>query len=79
MVAGYFALPAAIICICFLYSVPLGLVLLGLFIIYAFLVPRRLLREHRQRDLQMLCATEYATAKGYRPESLRTFSFPWSR
>jgi len=65
-------------CSC-LYSVQVFFVLLGLFIIYVFVMEWRLIRGLRRRIRRTLRATEYAKARGYHPGTLRMFSFPWSR
>jgi hypothetical protein len=62
-----------------LYSIRVFFVLLGLFIIYVSVMEWRLIRDQQRQVRQTLCATEYARARGYHPDSLRLFSLPWSR
>lgn len=71
--------PLFFIALSFLYSVRVFFVLLGLFIIYAFVMEWRLVRDHQRRVRETLCAAEYAKTRGYHPDTLRMFSFPWSR
>jgi len=78
-IAWRLAIPAGIVAVLFLFSIRAGFTLLALFVIYALLFLRPWLRENRQRVRQMLCETEYGRMKGYRPDNLRDFSFPWSR
>ncbi len=59
-------------------SVYFGRNLVGLYIVYALLVPWLLGPGDRRRFRETLCATQYAKARGYQPETLRMFSFPWS-
>jgi hypothetical protein len=78
-IAWRLAIPFGIVGASFYFSIRAGFALLGLFVIDALVFQRRWIREHRQRGRRMLCETEYGKVKGYRPETLRLFSFPWSR
>lgn len=78
-IAWRFAIPVGILAVLFLYSLQAGFTLLAFFVIYALFFLRPWLRANRQRVRQMLCETEYARMKGYRPHDLKEFSFPWSR
>jgi hypothetical protein len=75
----HFSLPLVIVACSFLYSGRVFFVLLGLFTIYAFIAEWRIIRGLQRRVRQTLCATEYAQARRYHPDTLRMFSFPWSR
>jgi len=77
--AWWFALPFSVVAVSFFYSRPLGFVLLVPFIIYCVTVERRRIRAHQQRVRALLASTEFARERGYRPEALRMFVFPWSR
>jgi hypothetical protein len=72
------SLPLVLVVCSFLYSIRLFFVLFGLFIVYAFVMEWRLIRGLQRRARQTLCATEYAKARGYHPDTLRMFDFHWS-
>ena len=78
-IAILFSLPLVIVACSFLYSIRVFFVLLGLFTIYALIAEWRIIRGLQRRVRQTLCATEYAQARRYHPDTLRMFSFPWSR
>lgn len=70
-----------LIAISFSFGHPLtiGLILSGLFILYVLIFERRRIRAHQKRVREMLCATEYARSRGYQPDTLRMFAFPWNK
>lgn len=72
------AVPFGLVAASFIYSVTTGFIVLALFTIYALLFERQRIRSHQQQVREMLCATEYARARNYRPDALRMFTFPWS-
>lgn len=78
-IGALMSLPLVVVGFSLLYSVRVFAVLLGLFIGSAFVIEWRLIRDHQRRVRRTLCATEYAKARGYHPETLRMFSFPWFR
>jgi hypothetical protein len=82
------ALPATLfgvsLAFSFLYAGRLAFVLLvafitAAFIIYCWTVDRQRRRAQQKRVREFLAATEYGRVRGYRPEALRMFAFPWSR
>ena len=77
--AWWFAFPFSVVVVSFFYSRLLGFVLLVPFIIYCVTVERQRIRAHQQRVRALLASTEFARERGYRPEALRMFAFPWSR
>ncbi len=51
---------------------------LVLFIIYFAVSGYPRIRAMRRRNMELLCETEWAQSRGYRPERLRLMAFPWS-
>jgi hypothetical protein len=51
--------------------------IIGMLYIRVYWWPRLRRRQCRMREL--LCATKYASDKGYRVDNLNLYSFPWSR
>lgn len=74
-----FSLPLFIVACSFLYSIRVFFVLLSLFTIYALIMEWRIIRGLQRRVRQRLCASQYGKARRYHPNTLRMFSFPWSR
>jgi hypothetical protein len=73
-----FAIPSTLIGVSCFYSVALAIVLFVLFVaaVIAFSWWRGKIKLRKIRE--MLCETQYARERGYRPESLRLARFPWS-
>jgi hypothetical protein len=73
----------ALIIMTFLYAgpvaFPVAFLLLAAFISCIWTADRQRRRERQQQVREFLAATEYGRARGYRPETLRMFAFPWSR
>jgi hypothetical protein len=63
----------------FAYSITIGLIFSGLFIVYILTLVRREIRAYYKRVREILCATGYARSRGYQPETLRIFAFPWNK
>ena len=78
-VAWRIALPFGIVGASFAFSSRAGFTLLGLFAVYAVVFQRHWFREYQHQSRQMLCQTEHGRMKGYHPDTLRLFTFPWSR
>ena len=67
----------SVVSFAFAYSVTIGLILDGLFIVvYTLTIGRRQIRAYYKRAREILCATGYARSRGYQPETLRMFAFP---
>jgi len=77
-IASWFAIPLGIACFLFCDSATLGFVVVA---VIAGCTPLflTLMRAHQKRVRKILCATKYAQTRGYRPDTLRVFAFPWSR
>lgn len=78
LIAWGFGVPLLITLYALLFSIRYRFVLLGLFALYAVAFGvfwSRFIRAHNQRTRQILCETEHAKMKGYRPDTLRRWSF----
>ena len=75
----WIATPFAVTASVLLWSWPVGLVLLALFIIYCAVSGYPRIRAMRQRSTTLLCETEWARSRGYTPDRLKLTIFPWSR
>jgi hypothetical protein len=71
--------PFLLLAVSFFYSRPVGFVLLVAFVIYWFIFERQRIQDHLQQGREFLATTEFARERGYTPETLRLFAFPWSR
>jgi hypothetical protein len=78
-VAWRFVAPFLLVAQSFVYSVLVGFVLLGLFAIYFIAFGLPFIREQQKRQRELLCATEYSKTRGYRPDALKMFAFPWTK
>lgn len=74
-----FALPCAVVVVAFIYSRLVGVVLLAGLAFYLLIFEWRRVRAHQARMRDLLCATEYARARGYCSKGLRMFAWPWSK
>ena len=72
------AIPAGLIAGSFAFSLVIGLSLSALFVLYFFMFERGRIRTHQAFVRELLCATAYGRAQGYRPENLPLLSFPWA-
>jgi hypothetical protein len=61
------------------YSYSGALIVVGAAAMYVIAVWWWRVLCHQRRMRELLCATNYASDKGYRVDSLKLFSFPWSR
>ena len=77
--AQWIAVPLGIAVSSFMLSWRIGSVLVLLFGVYMAVsgIPR--IRRMRQKAKHLLCETNWARSRGYRPESLRFMSFPWTK
>lgn len=73
-IAGPFGVTAGLL----VWSWQVGLVFLALFAIYFAISGYPRLRAMRRRSMELLCETEWARSRGYKPERLRLMTFPWS-
>jgi uncharacterized membrane protein len=78
IVAGIFAGLIAV-SFSFYHSVTLALVFLILLVLYELIFEGRRFRAQKKRIREMLCDTEYARSRGYHPETLKMFAFPWKK
>jgi len=75
-VAFTFALPISFgVMFVYRYQWEPGYYIIGALVIIYFIGMRIIRRKTRE----MLCSTEYAKSKGYKPGDLRMFKFPWSK
>jgi hypothetical protein len=75
---GWIGLPLGVVVASFFYSATVGCILAGLFVICLVVLVRRRVQTQQQRVREMLCETKYARERGYRPETLKIYDFPWS-
>jgi hypothetical protein len=73
-----FGIPAALIGATCFYSVALAITLFVLFVAVVVAFSWRRAQTKLRKLREILCETQYARERGYRPESLRLSSFPWS-
>ncbi len=73
-----FALPSGLVAGSFVFSISAGFAMFALLLIYLFCFERNRLQANQQRVRDLLCASQYAQARGYGPDTLRMFAFPWS-
>jgi hypothetical protein len=78
-VAWRFVAPFLLVAQSFVYSVLVGFVLLGLFAIYFITLGLPFIREQRKRLRELLCSIQYSQTRGYRPDALKMFAFPWTK
>lgn len=73
-----FGIPAALIGVTCFYSVVLAIILLVLFVAAVIVFNWWRVQIKLRKLREILCETQYAKERGYRPESLRLTRFPWS-
>lgn len=78
-IGRWIALPFGVTIAAFFLYPRLATIALVAFLIYFAAWCRPRLREMRQRSLEILSETEYASAQGWSPDRLKLNSFPWSR
>ena len=75
----WIAVPFGVAVGSFMLSWRVGSVLVLLFVVYMAVSGIPWMQRMRRKTKQLLCETGWARSRGYRPESLRFMSFPWTK
>lgn len=75
----WISLPLMTVIFSFFLSAWLGFAGIALFALHCVVVVQPMMRAMQLRNKELLCESEWAREHGYTAETLRTFSFPWSR